>query len=53
MIISIALLEFFGLFGLIKSIKLDRRTATNMIPLSAFYFGNVYFGLGGTKLIKY
>jgi solute carrier family 35 protein len=52
-IITILVLQFAKRTGLIKMSKFDFKTAWKLAPLSLFYFGNLVFGLGGTKSLKY
>lgn len=49
---TILVLQVAKSAGLVKMSKFDLRTAWKLAPLSVFYFGNLVFGLGGTKSLK-
>ncbi|RNA14364.1 UDP-sugar transporter UST74c [Brachionus plicatilis] len=50
--ITLVLLRILKKLKLIKLANFDPKTAWNIMPLAIFYFGNILFGLGGTKSLN-
>ncbi|CAF0869299.1 unnamed protein product [Brachionus calyciflorus] len=50
--ITLILLKILKRSQVINLANFDVKTAWNVVPLAIFYFGNILFGLGGTKSLN-
>jgi len=52
LVVTIIFIKLAKHFHLLKVSNFDYRTGWKVIPLAIFYFGNLLFGLGGTKSLN-
>jgi solute carrier family 35 protein len=53
LVVTLVVIKLGSGLRLIKVSKFDFTTGWNLMPLQLIYFGNLLFGLGGTKSLKY